>query len=244
MKPELQRKDEFKEVLANYHVSEKGKQMLKNTTLVLLVSPTSAGRNTIIKKAVETGKYEYIVSDTTRPKRINNGVKEQNGVEYWFRTEDEMLDDLKNGLFLEAELIHDQQVSGISLRELEKATQHDKIAINEVDYEGIANVFEALPDTHAILVLPPSPEEWMKRLTNRGDMTTEEIRNRLVTAEKILESAQTRDYYKIIVNDDVNNAVKQLQSIVEDGKYTEEQHEHALAIAWQLLGWVKQQLSS
>jgi guanylate kinase len=244
MKPELKNKVEFQRVLADYKINERGHELLAKVRLVLLVSPTSAGRNTIIRKVCESGQYRFIVSDTTRPKRQNNGVWEQDGVEYWFRTEEEVLADLESGLYLEAELIHDQQVSGISLRELEVAAKDDKIAIDEVDYLGVANVIEAKPDTCAVLVLPPSPEEWMRRLTSRGDMTSEEIRRRLVTAEKILESAQTRDYYKIIINDDLEEAVVRLRTIVEQNEYSDEDREHALAVAWKLLGWVKQQLHS
>jgi guanylate kinase len=244
MKPHLSRKADFEKVLKDYQISDEGKKLLEATELVLLVSPTSAGRNTIIKKLVETDKYEFIISHTTRPKRENNGVMEQDGVEYWFRTEDEMIADLEKGLFLEAELIHGQQVSGISLRELQKATEHDKIAVDEVDYEGIDNVVQSKPDTHAIMVLPPSPEEWMQRLQARSDMTTEEIQNRLRSAEKILESVHERDYYKIVINDDLDEAVQQVQAIVEQQQYLPEAHKLGQDLSWKLLSFVKQQLYS
>src|SRR5438309_1023704 len=117
----LQHYTEFKAVLDKYHVSDAAKTKLEGLKLVLMLAPTSGGRNTIIKRQLQTGNYYYIVSDTTRPPRVNDGALEQNGNEYWFRTEDEILADLKTGSFLEAELIHDQQVSGISIRELEKA---------------------------------------------------------------------------------------------------------------------------
>ena len=244
MKPHLNKKPEFETVLKKYRISDEGKQLLSKIKLVLLVSPTSAGRNTLIKELSKTGKYEYIVSDTTRPQRENNGVMEQDGIEYWFRSEDDILSDLKKGLFLEAELIHDQQVSGISLRELKKAAEHDKIAINEVEHEGIYNIVEAKPDTFAIMILPPSPEEWMDRLNNRSDMTTEEIQNRLKTAEKILEAAQERIFYKIVINDDLTRAANEIRDIVEQGEYSDYQHQAGLDLAWKLLSWVKQQLYS
>src|SRR5580765_4863377 len=124
---------EFKEVLETYHISDSAKNTLDDLTLVLLLGPTSGGRNTIMKHQLQTGNYTYIVSDTTRAPRINDGVLETSGNEYWFRTEEEVLADLKAGQFLEAELIHDQQVSGISMRELEKARAQNKIAITDVD---------------------------------------------------------------------------------------------------------------
>lgn len=244
MKPRLENKEAFQKILNHYAISDEGKALLREIELALFVSVTSAGRNTIIKELTKTGVYEFIVSDTTRPPRENNGVMEQNGVEYYFRSEGDFLEDLQRGKFLEAEFIHGQQVSGISLRELKKAAEHGKIAVNEVDNEGILNVVRVKPDTHAIMVLPPSFDEWMRRLQRRGHMSTEEIRSRLITAERILEDAQTRAFYKFVINDDLNEAVQVVRRIVEDGHYTDEQHEQGLECAWELLGQVKHQLSS
>lgn len=244
MKPHLEHFDQFQAVLNNYQVNEAGKKLLSKTKLVLLTAPTSSGRNAIIKELEKTGKYEYILSDTTRPKRNNNGVMEQDGVEYWFRTEEEILSDLKKGLFLEADIIHAQQVSGISLRELEKATKHDKIAIDEVYYIGIDNVKKVKPDTITLFILPPSYEEWMKRLVSRGNMSTDEVKRRLESAELELESTIDRDYYRYIINDNLKDAVKVARRIIEDDEYSDEEHQAGKDLAWKLLSRVKQQLYS
>ncbi len=244
MQPELKHFDQFRAVLGDYQISDTGKKLLGRVKLVLLTAPTSVGRNAIIEELGKTGKYEFIVSDTTRPKRSNNGVMEQSGVEYWFRTEEEVLEDLKNGLFLEADIIHQQQVSGISLRELEKATNHGKIAINEVYYIGIDNIKKTKPDLFAIFLLPPSYDEWMKRLLKRGNMSTEEVKRRLESAELELQSTADRDYYQFVVNDDLEEAAKTLRRIVEDGKYSDQEHQAGKDLAWKLLSRVKQQLYS
>ncbi len=244
MKPNLKYFDQFQSVLDNYEVSQDGRELLEKTKLVLLVSPTSAGRNTIIKELVKTGDYEFIVSDTTRPKRENNGVLEQDGVEYWFKTEEEILEGLKNGQYLEADIIHKQQVSGISLRELEKATNHNKIAIDEVYYVGVDNVKKVKSDTFALFVLPPSYDEWMERLLKRGEMAADEIKNRLASAELELETTTKRDYYQYVVNDELDEAVKTVRRIVEEGEYSEEEHQAGKDLAWKLLSRVKQQLYS
>src|SRR5579885_607634 len=110
----LEHLQEFKTVLANYRISPASQRILQQTNLVLLAAPTSAGRNTIIRELLKTGDYHYIVSDTTRQPRINDGIPEQNGVEYWFRSEADILKDLAAGQYVEAAIIHNQQVSGIS----------------------------------------------------------------------------------------------------------------------------------
>src|SRR5690606_21781404 len=113
-----------------------GRQILAETQLMILVGPTSTGRNTLINELLKTGHYYFLVSDTTRPPRQNNGVWEQNGREYYFRTEDDMLKDIQAGLFVEAEIIHNQQVSGTSIREIKKARDQGKIALADVEILG------------------------------------------------------------------------------------------------------------
>lgn len=211
----LKRYAEFKEVLGNYQVSERAKKALKDLRLVLLIAPSSSGRNTIIRHQLDTGKYYFIVSDTTRPPRINDGVMEQNGHEYWFRSEEEMLKDLKAGEFLEAEVIHDQQVSGISIRELEKARRQNKVAITDIDLEGVHNVMRAKPDTITVMVVPPSFEEWQRRLVARGRMAPEEQKRRLQTAQRIFEDGLRQDYYHFVISEDINQSVAIIDGLVE-----------------------------
>lgn len=244
MKPTLEYYDQFQAILQGYQINEAGKALLEKTRLVLMTSPTSTGRNSIINELVKTGEYEFIVSHTTRPKRINNDVKEQDGQEYWFRSEEEFLEDLKDGRFLEADVIHEQQVSGISMRELEKATKHKKIAIDELFYIGADKVKKVKPDTYVIFVLPPSYEEWMKRLLNRGNMLPDEVKNRLKSAELELESTIERDYYQYVINDDLAEAAQTVRRIVENDEYGDEEHQRGKDLAWKLLSEVKHQLYS
>src|SRR5438105_3525800 len=129
--PRLKHHDEFEKILANYKISAHAQSVLEDLKLLLIMAGTSTGRSVTVRNLVESGRYHYIVSDTTRPPQIRDGKLEQNGVQYHFRTEEEFLHDLRAGNFLEAELIHDQQVSGISIRELEKAHRSGKIAFTE-----------------------------------------------------------------------------------------------------------------
>lgn len=219
---ELKHKAEFRSVLKDYKPSQKAHEVLEGMTLVLLTGPTACGRNTIINHLVKTGQYQFIVSDTTREKRINKGVPEQDGVEYWFRSETDFLADLQQGLYLEAELIHEQQVSGISIRELEKAKVLHKIAIDEVDIQGISNVLPAKPDTIGIIIIPPHFEEWMQRVNGRGHMHEEEQRRRFNTAANMFAMAKAGTY-PVIVNDVLVDAVHKVDVLAKTGELMEDQ---------------------
>jgi guanylate kinase len=211
---QLQHLDEFKDILDTYVISDHGKQVLNSVRLVPITAPTSTGKNTVMRELASTGRYLYVVSDTTRPPRKNDGILEQNGREYWFRNEEELLDDLKAGELLEAEVIHNQQVSGISIRELEKAATAGKVAISDVDPQGISNIVKAKPDTLVIMLLPPSFEEWQKRLAARGQMRPDEERRRYETALKVFDDALEQDYYHFVITEDIEQSVALIDAIV------------------------------
>jgi guanylate kinase len=211
----LKHYSEFQETLDKYQISPRASRVIDDLKLVLLIAPTSGGRNTIIRHLVQTGHYYYIVSDTTRPPRINDGLMEQNGKEYWFRTEEEFLADLRVGEYLEAELIHNQQVSGISIRELEAAKTKQKIAITDIELEGLHNVVQAKPDTIAIMILPPSFDEWQRRLAGRGRMRDDEQKRRFETAQKIFKDGLSQDYYHFVISENIEQSAAIIEAIVE-----------------------------
>ncbi|CAN5417380.1 hypothetical protein BH09PAT4_BH09PAT4_02390 [soil metagenome] len=223
---ELRLLAQFEEALRDYHYSDAAKQILVKTKLVLLVGVTASGRNTAIRELLKTNRYHFIISDTTRQPRKNNGVLEQNGVEYFFRTEEEMLQEIKDGYFLEAEVIHGRQVSGISMRELKIASDEHKIAITDVDIGGLQNVVNLKPDTVAVLMLPPNFDEWQKRIKGRGDMVQEVYKSRLETAVRIFEIAKTIPGLHFVVNDNVARCAKELDIIAngmpEDQRTTQQ----------------------
>lgn len=242
--PHLERLADFEAALAHYHISDAAQRTLHETRFAAMLGPTSSGRNTIIERLVGTARYHFIISDTTRPPRFNNGVLEQNGVEYWFRSEQDMLADLQTGKFLEAEVIHRQQVSGISIRELEKAQANHEIAITDIDIGGVENVITVKPDTAIILILPPSFQEWQARIKKRGPMGAEEWRRRTETALRIFKAPSEHDYYKVVVNDDLDHAVQVVDAIASTGVVDPAEQAKGLHVAEELYTATKAQLSA
>lgn len=234
MSVELRNKQAFIDVLSGYRPSDETKSILADMPLVILQGITGAGRNTIIDFLVDSGKYHTIVSDTTRPPKIRDGRMEEHGVQYFFRSEEGVLEDLQNGLFLEAELIHNQQISGISIRELKRAHESGAIPINEVALEGCRNIELAKPDTIFCFVVPPSYDLWMQRLTGREDMSASELTNRTTSAIKEIEEALTTERFHFVVNDTVEGAASRIDAIVE-GQYDVQADAEGRAIAERLL---------
>lgn len=198
---ELQHIDAFRSALKDYQPSADTVKTLQSMPLVILLGVSGAGRNTIINHLVNSGNYHFILSDTTRPPKMRDGVMEQNGVQYFFRTEDEVMQDIVDGAFVEAEVIHNQQVSGINARVLKEVKDSGKIPINEVDLGGTIALHRVKPDTKFFFVIPPNFKEWMYRLKGREVISDQELHNRLQTAKQILTASLNNDAFTFVLND-------------------------------------------
>jgi guanylate kinase len=241
---ELKQIEEFRKVLTDYQPSSDAKDALESIKLVLLVGPTSSGRNSIINELLKSDHYHAVVSDTTRNPRQNNGIMEQNGREYWFRSEEDMLKDLSSGQFLEAAIIHNQQVSGISVRELKQATANQKIAINEIEVVGADNVHQANPHAIFIFVIPPSFDEWMARMSSRGQLPADETKRRLSSAVKEITMALDRDFYHFVVNDTFVQTAKKVDAIAKHNETDTASQDAAREVASILLNNIKDYLGA
>lgn len=230
----LRHKQEFQEILADYQPAPEAIEILSKIPLVIFMGVSGSGRNTIINHLVDTGNYQFIVSDTTRPAKIRNGQLEQDGVHYHFRSEEDVLTDLRAGKFLEAEIIHNQQVSGMSVRELVRVADSGKVPINEVEFGGAGNVLDIKPDTKAFFVVPPSYDEWMKRLNSREQMSEQELRNRIDTAIKVIETGLADDRLIFVINDSSEASAQMVDHIVRGGS-ADDHHQEARAIAKRIL---------
>lgn len=210
---------EFREALDTYHLSPAARAVLADVRLLLFVAPTATGRDTIIRELQKTGHYHPLITDTTRQPRINNGVVEQNGREYWFRTEDEMLEDIRKGNLIGAAIIHNQQVSGISVRELEAAQKDGRIALTDIEIVGATDLRRLKPDAMTIFMVPLSFDIWMERLHARGEMSPAELERRMASAERELATALRADYFRFILNDTLEGTTAEIDRLVMTGEY-------------------------
>lgn len=209
----LAKVSEFRELLESYKPGQEALALLAKTRMTLLIGPTAAGRNTLINILVETGRYHYIVSDTTRNPRVNNGIPEQNGREYWFLSEDEFLDRIRAGRYLEAEVIHNQQVSGTGVDELAAAAAANETPISEIEPKGAAKISNYSNNILFIFLLPPDFDTWMSRLKGRGEMRAGELNRRLISAEKEIKEALNSDIFQFVINFEIHEAAEAVDEL-------------------------------
>lgn len=231
--------DKFQSILESpahpYRPSAESIAVLQKTRVALFVGPSGAGRNTIINQLLKRGGYHFIVSDTTRAPRINNGLLEQDGTEYWFRSEADVLQELRRGEFLEAAVIHQSQVSGVSVREIAKAQEQNKVAVTDIEIQGVQIIRSVKPDVECIFVVPPRFDAWQRRLKNRGGMHTDAYKRRMESAVKEFRAALDNSYYWIVVNDDLDEAVAYAHKIITNGKPNPERQAEGREVIQRLL---------
>jgi guanylate kinase len=211
--PHLKHLDEFRQLLENYRPSDESIKTLRQTRVVLLNGATASGKNTLIQELLKTGQYYNLISDTTRPPRIHNGKIEKNGEFYWHITEEKFLEGLKSGKYLEAAIIHNQQVSGTSISEIKKSYESNKIAISDIEYKGVDILHGFHPGAHCIFILPPAFDTWMERLKARGVIAEEEMRRRLDSARQEISAALSKDYYIFITSGDLESNTQTVHDI-------------------------------
>jgi len=176
--------------------------------LVIVSGPSGAGKSTIISRVSQLrSDIRFSVSATTRAPREG----EVDGVNYYFKTQEEFWDMIKADAFLEhAEYVGNSY--GTPAAPVDENIEAGYTVILDIEVQGAAQIMEKRPDAVTVFLCPPSLEELERRLRGRGTDSEEKIRDRLMAAHR--EYAQAHKYTYIIINDDADVAVRELDSII------------------------------
>lgn len=178
-------------------------------TLYLIAAPSGAGKTSLVKALLEkTPNLKVSVSHTTRPPRVG----EKDGVNYHFVSKTEFLQMLSDKVFLEHAQVFDNYY-GTSLKWLTEQLNTGTDVILEIDWQGAQQVRRLKPDTVSIFILPPSRAALEQRLRYRGKDSEAVIAKRLRGAVEEMSHYIEFDY--LVVNDDFDQALKDLQAIIQ-----------------------------
>ena len=195
--------------LREYTPNSAGIALLKDTEVVLLVGITGAGKNTVLMEMLKTGEFHDLVTTITRLPRENNGVLEQEGLDYHFITEERAWELLEAGEYVEVSPVHGR-IYGVTVDEIRQAHDEGKIALADVDVQGVAKYKKASDSVTAIFLVPPSYQEWQRRVRQRypsEEAFLEDWPNRRHSTIMELERALSAPHYHFVINDNLDEAV-------------------------------------
>lgn len=178
--------------------------------LIILSAPSGAGKTSIVKHLLNQNiGLGFSVSATNRAPRYN----EINGRDYYFMTNDEFQQKVKNNEFLEWEEVYEGTCYGTLKSEVDQRRKNGMNIIFDVDVVGGLNIKRYYgKDALAVFVMPPSVEELKNRLKKRSTETEEKIQTRIEKAEYELGFA--KDFDVIIINNEFGKACGEAENLI------------------------------
>ena len=182
---------------------------MTRSRLAVLAGPTAVGKGTVAADVRRHHPEIWIsVSATTRPPRPG----EEDGVHYWFVSDEEFDRMVAEDEFLEWAVVHRAARYGTPRAPVEEALAEGRPALLEIDLQGARQVRARMPEALFVFLMPPSWDELVRRLVGRGTESEEERARRLDTARG--ELAAEEEFDATIVNREVHAAAEELVALV------------------------------
>ena len=183
--------------------------------LVVISGFSGAGKGTIVKQLIERYGYSLSVSATTRAPREG----EVDGKDYYFKTTDEFLSLVDyNGLIEWTKYVDNYY--GTPRKFVEDELAAGKTVILEIEVKGAANIKAQYPEAVLLFLTTKDVETLRGRLRKRGTETDEVIEKRIKRAAEESELMDNYDY--IVVNDDLEECIDTVHSIIISDYYKTE----------------------
>ena len=180
-------------------------------TLVVISGFSGAGKGTVSKALVEKFGYSLSVSATTRQPREG----EQDGREYYFKSEDDFLRLIDYNGFIEYAQYVDHYY-GTPRKFVEDELAAGRDVILEIEVRGAMNIKEQYPDAVLIFITTKDATTLHDRLKGRGSETDDVIAKRMSRAGE--EADLISNYEYVVVNDDLDECVDTVHGIIESKK--------------------------
>ena len=182
----------------------------KDGTMVVLSSPSGAGKTTLVKKISKLKNFVTSISHTTRPPRAN----EKNGIHYFFINKSKFKNLIKNKELLEHAKVFNN-FYGTSKKFVYRNLKKGKNVLFDIDWQG-ANQIKNKKLNYRLLsffILPPSKKVLKERLSNRHKQDSLIVNERMKQFEKDVK--RWKNYKFVVINDNLNKCYKQILKIIK-----------------------------
>ena len=191
----------------------------KDGIMVILSSPSGAGKTTLVKLLSENKNYKISISHTTRKPRSN----EVNGKDYHFINDQEFDNLVKKKEFLEHAKVFNNWY-GTSEVQVIEYLKNRKNVVFDIDWQGTQQIMNKKLNYKLItfFVLPPSREVLLNRLYKR------EIKDKFIVEERMKQFNDDllhwENYDYVVINDDLNKCFKEICLFLESDKQKEKNY--------------------
>ena len=183
---------------------------VKDGIIIVLSSPSGAGKTTLVKKISNLKNYTISISYTTRTPRTN----EVNGKDYFFVKKKKFKSLIKKKQFLEHAKVF-KNYYGSSKKLVLSRLKKGKNVIFDIDWQGAKQIKQKKLKYKLItfFILPPSRKILYQRLSNR------DMKDKLIVGERMKQFDKDilkwKSYDFVVINDDLNNCFNEICNIIE-----------------------------
>ena len=177
--------------------------------IIILSSPSGAGKTTLVKKLITIENFEISISYTTRIPRLN----EKNGKDYYFINTKDFSELIKKNELLEyAEVF--SNFYGSSKKKVIDNLNHGKNVVFDIDWQGTQQIKEKNLNYKliSIFILPPSKKTLVNRLSEREKNDEKIINQRMEKFE--IDVKHWADYDFVVINDDLETCFNEIKDII------------------------------
>ena len=177
--------------------------------MIVLSSPSGAGKTTLVKKLSKIDNYEISISHTTRQPRLN----EENNKDYYFVNEDEFKRLINNQEFLEYAKVF-SNFYGTTRTPVIDRLNKGKNVLFDIDWQGADQIKNKKLDYKLItfFILPPSKKVLFERLSNR------DMKDKLIAEERMKQFDRDVlhwiNYDYVVINDDLENCYSKITNLI------------------------------
>ncbi len=183
----------------------------KDGIVVVLSSPSGAGKTTLVKKIAQENNFKISISYTTRKSRTN----EVNGKDYFFISEEEFKNLIKNKEFLEYAKVFENYYGSSKSQVFENLNKGENV-IFDIDWRGTEQIKKQKLNYKLItfFILPPSKSELFNRLKNRDMKDKNIVEERMKQFNEDIKQWENYDF--VVINDDLEKCYNEIIRFINE----------------------------
>ena len=182
----------------------------KDGVMIILSSPSGAGKTTLVKMLSRIDNFEISISHTTRNPRSDE-IKNEH---YYFVNEDEFKRLIKNQEFIEYAKVF-ENLYGTTRTPVINNLNNGKNVLFDIDWQGADQIKNKKLDYKLVsfFILPPSKEELFERLSNR------DMKDKLIVDERMQQFERDVlhwiNYDYVVVNNELNECYLKILNLID-----------------------------